>query len=67
MLRYTPLGTEDANGGSVILGRNSKLENYRDGDLVTVEGQLTSQRGSPRLGGPLYRIHTISLVDRPAQ
>ena len=67
VLRYASLATEDANGGSVVLARDSKMDSYREGDLVSVEGQLYSQKGSSRLGGPLYRVQTISLVDRPLQ
>jgi hypothetical protein len=65
VLRYAPLAQEDANGGSVVLARDRKMDSYREGDLVTIEGQVLSQKGSARLGGPLYRVRTISLVDRP--
>jgi len=65
VLRYAPLAEEDQNGGSVILARDEKMNNYREGDLVSVEGQVISQKGSARLGGPLYRVQAISLVDRP--
>jgi hypothetical protein len=65
VLRYASLSEEDAYGGSVILARDRKMDLYREGDLVSVEGQILSQRGSPRLGGPLYRVQAIRLVDRP--
>jgi hypothetical protein len=65
VLRYAPLAEEDSNGGSVVLARDRMMTNYREGDLVSVEGQIISQKGSARLGGPLYRVQTISLVDRP--
>jgi hypothetical protein len=65
VLRYAPLSEEDANGGSVVLAHDRKMNNYREGDLVTVTGQVLSQKGSAHLGGPLYQIHAISLVDRP--
>jgi len=65
VLRYAPLAEEDRYGGSVVLARDSMMNSYREGDLVSVEGQVISQRGSSRLGGPLYRVQTISLVDRP--
>ncbi len=66
VLRYAPLSEEDANGGSVILSRDSRMANYREGDLVTVEGEIIAKRGSARLGAPLYQARTISLVDRPS-
>ncbi len=65
VLRYAPLSREDVNGGSVILARDRQMNNYREGDLVTVEGQIISKKGSSRLGAPLYRAQTIRLVDRP--
>ena len=65
ILRYASLAEEDRNGGSVILARDRMMNNYREGDLVTIEGQVISQKGSARLGGPLYRVQAISLVDRP--
>jgi hypothetical protein len=67
VLRYAPLSQDDGNGGSVVLGRDRHLDNYREGDLVTVEGSLVQQRGSQRLGGPLYRVRSIQLIDRPQQ
>jgi len=65
VLRYAPLSEEERYGGSVVLARDSMMNSYREGDLVSVEGQVIDQRGSHRLGGPLYRVQTISLVDRP--
>jgi hypothetical protein len=65
VLRYAPLAEEDQNGGSVILARDRMMNNYHEGDLVSIEGQVISQKGSARLGGPLYRVQSISLVDRP--
>jgi len=67
VLRYAPLSEEDLYGGSVVLARDRMMTSYRQGDLVTVEGQIISQKSSARLGGPLYRVSAISLVDRPQQ
>jgi hypothetical protein len=67
VLRYAPLSKEDENGGSVVLGRDRHLDSYRDGDLVTVEGAIVKDKGSLRLGGPLYRVNSIQLIDRPQQ
>jgi hypothetical protein len=64
VLRYAPLWKEDGNGGSVVLGRDAKIASYREGDLVKVQGEVVTERGSSRLGGPLYRVRTIELVDR---
>jgi len=65
VLRYAPLSTEDSHGGSVVLARDRVMKNYREGDLVSVEGQVINEKGSAKLGGPLYRVRSINLVDRP--
>jgi hypothetical protein len=64
VLRYAPLWKEDPNGGSVVLARNLPLGSYREGDLVTVRGELLQERGPAHLGGPLYRAQSIQLLDR---
>jgi hypothetical protein len=65
VLRYAPIWKEDSNGGSVVLARDRQMTSYREGDLVTVHGEVVSERGSSRLGGPLYRVRSIELMDRP--
>jgi hypothetical protein len=67
VLRYADLGTEDANGGSVILARDARLSKYREGDVIRVEGRIVDSKGSSRLGGPLYQVRVINLIDRPTR
>ena len=67
ILRYAPLSTEDANGGSVVLARDLHMDTYREGDLVTVHGQILNEHASKFLGGPLYRAQSIQLVERDPQ
>ena len=67
VLRYAPLWKEDPNGGSVVLARDLHMDDYHEGDLVTVHGEILSPRSSVFLGGPLYRASKISLVDRLSQ
>src|SRR5262249_376134 len=55
VLRYAPLDTEDRNGGGVILARDRPMDSYREGDLVTVRGEIIQERASRYLGAPLYR------------
>jgi hypothetical protein len=65
VLRFAPLWKEDVNGGSVVLARDQQMDSYREGDLVTIEGTVIKEKGSTRLGGPLYQVRTIQLVERP--
>jgi hypothetical protein len=67
VLRYAPPGKEDPNGGGVILAGDRQLDSYREGDLVTVRGQIVKQKGSVFPGGPLYRAQSIQLIDRAQQ
>jgi hypothetical protein len=64
VLRYAPLWKEDRNGGSIVLARGTVMDSYREGDLVSVHGDILSQKSSVFLGGPLYRVSDINLVDR---
>jgi len=64
VLRYAPLWQEEPTGGSVILTRGRQMDSYREGDLVTVHGTILKQRASLFLGGPLYAVRSIQLVDR---
>jgi hypothetical protein len=67
VLRYAPIWKEEANGGSVVLARDVPMDSYREGDLVKVHGEVLQQKASSSLGGPLYRVESIQLVDRPAR
>jgi hypothetical protein len=64
VLRYAPIWKEEANGGSVVLARDLPMDSYREGDLVQVRGEILQPKASSTLGGPLYQLQTIQLVDR---
>jgi hypothetical protein len=65
VLRYGAVDTEDKFGGSVVLAPAVEMRNYREGDLVSVTGEILSDaRASRHLGGPLYRADTISMMER---
>lgn len=65
VVRYAPIDREDRYGGSVVLAPTVSMRNFREGDLVTVRGEVLNQgRASKRLGGPLYRAITVEMVER---
>jgi hypothetical protein len=65
ILRYAAVDEEDKYGGSVVLAPAVNMKNFREGDLVSVTGHLLSEaRASKFLGGPLYRVETIDMMDR---
>jgi hypothetical protein len=64
VLRYAPISTEDKFGGSVILSREANLNAFREGDFVSIEGEVLAEKTNLRLGGALYRASKINLVER---
>ena len=42
-----------------------EMRNFREGDLVCVSGDVLDEgRTSRSIGGALYRVNVISIVDR---
>jgi hypothetical protein len=65
VVRYAPVDKEDQYGGSVVLAPATSMTGFREGDLVTVHGEVLNQgRASRYLGGPLYRGLAVDLKDR---
>jgi hypothetical protein len=65
VLRYASFESEDRFGGSVVLAASASMHNFREGDLVTVRGEILNEgRASRYLGGPLYRASTVEMMDR---
>ena len=65
VLRYTAIDEVDRYGGSVVLTPTVEMRNYREGDLVNVFGEVLNNGQSVRpLGGALYRVNSIQMVER---
>jgi hypothetical protein len=65
VVRYAPVDREDRFGGSVVLAEATNMSNFREGDLVTVSGEILNEgRASKWLGGPLYRTTGAELIER---
>ncbi|MFO0947093.1 MAG: hypothetical protein U1D30_14310 [Planctomycetota bacterium] len=62
VVRYMPLDEVDSYGGSVVLARSDRLKDHREGDFVRIEGEILSDRSSVFLGGPLYRVERVTLL-----
>jgi hypothetical protein len=59
-LRYIPIdGQTDQYGGSVVLAKSSDVEQFRPGDMVTVEGELGAGRAEHGSFSPLYELRSI--------
>jgi hypothetical protein len=65
VVRYASVDTVDRFGGSVVLAPNTSMKNFRDGDLVCIHGAIIDNtRGNRTLGGALYRVDHIDLIER---
>jgi hypothetical protein len=65
VVRYAMPGEIDKFGGSVVLAPGVEMRNFREGDLVCIHGDVLSEgRATPSLGGALYRVNAIAMVDR---
>ena len=58
-IRYSPLSEHDQWGGSMVLAPDARLDDWQDGDVVYLEGEILAARPSLYLAGPLYRFHLI--------
>ncbi len=65
VVRYATEEIQDTHGGSVALVPSIDMRNYRNGDLVSVQGQiLNGGARSEQVGAPLYRASDIHLIER---
>jgi hypothetical protein len=65
VLRYAGVDSEDRYGGSVVLSPSVSMRNFREGDLVSVRGEIVGEgRASRSLGAPLYRPSAIDMIER---
>jgi hypothetical protein len=65
VVRYATIDTEDRFGGSVVLAPAVNMKNFREGDLVSVKGEIINEgRANKYLGGPLYRVLSIDMIER---
>jgi hypothetical protein len=65
LVRYAGLGQVDRYGGGVVLTPTVDMKVFREGDLVRIHGEMLDQgRPYPTLGGPLYRVSAITMVER---
>jgi hypothetical protein len=65
VVRYATVDTEDRFGGSVVLAPTVDMRNFREGDLISVHGDILNEgRAVPTLGGALYRAQHVDMIDR---
>jgi hypothetical protein len=65
VVRYAHVDEVDKYGGSVVLTPTVEMKNFREGDLVNVCGEILNNGIPVRpLGGALYRVNSIQMVER---
>src|SRR5262249_39616913 len=68
VVRYALPGEVDKFGGSIVLAQGVEMRNDREGYLVCVFGRIMDEgRFSHSLGGALYRVDAITMVERGDQ
>lgn len=65
-LRYLPLSEQDQYGGGAVLSIDARIDEFKDGDIVYVEGEVIGDRPTLYLSGPLYRISAIQALPEPS-
>ena len=45
--------------GQFVLGKDPRLQNFKDGDLVKITGEISDEQASIYQAGTLYQIETI--------
>ena len=65
VLVYSPPEVQDKHGGAVLLEPAVNMMNFRDGDLINVQGQIQNggQRAAPWLL-VVYRAADVNLIER---
>lgn len=63
VVRYMPLDRVDKYGGSMVLTRDARLADYKEGQMVRVSGEILSEHASVYLGGPLYRVDGLKSLN----
>ena len=65
VLVYSPPEVQDRHGGAVLLEPAVNMMNFRDGDLINVQGQIQNggQRAAPWLL-VVYRAADVNLIER---
>ena len=65
-LRYCDATVEDEWGGKVHLEEDERLQQFQEGDVIYVEGELVRENGQVMRGHlnhyPRYRIRQVELI-----
>jgi hypothetical protein len=66
-LRFADFGSDDEWGGKMRLLDDPRLNNFKDGDRVFIEGELLAPRAAASVDGtsyPPYRINEVRMVEK---
>lgn len=66
-IRYCSIDKEDLYGGSLVLKHDARLEEFKEGDIVRIEGLVIEDRSGRPFAAASYRIDTIRLVESAEQ
>lgn len=66
-LRFADFGSDDEWGGKMRLLDDPRLENFKDGDQLFIQGELLAPRAAASVDGtsyPPYRVNEVRLVGK---
>lgn len=66
-VRYCSIDKEDLYGGSLVLKHDARLEEFKEGDIVRIEGSVIEDRSGRPFATASYRIDSIRLVEHADQ
>jgi hypothetical protein len=65
VVRYATANTEDKYHGNIVLPPDANMRNYREGDLVSVHGEILNNGIPSRFGeAPYYKVNSIDVIER---
>jgi len=66
-LRYCDHTVDDTHGGKVVLRKDPRLDDFKDGDVILVEGEIAQENGQPVRCDwnhfPHYQVRNVWLVE----
>jgi hypothetical protein len=64
-IRYAGCDEDDRFGGGLTLSASFPSHEFKDGQLVHVEGQVLNPEARDRDGGPRYQVRIIQVIRQP--
>jgi hypothetical protein len=64
-IRYAGCDEDDRFGGSLVLTASFPVKEFKDGQLIHVEGQVLDAETHDQDRRPLYEVHAVQILNNP--